>query len=469
MSDLAAFLGRWHPVVVHVPIGALLVAAVLEILARTRRWAGVRPAIAPIVVAGALSAVVAAATGYLLGESGGYAGATFRGHLRSGIGVVAWSLAAAIVYALRGRVSRPRLAPLLLALTLPAVAITGHLGGTLTHGDGYLTERLPAWLGGSARAAIPPRVPADVRVYTELVQPVLAAKCGTCHGADEPAGGLRLDTAEGLRKGGRSGPGLVAGRSASSEIVRRVWLPPSHKDAMPPGGRRALTVPEAGVLAWWIDQGASFDATLADVEFSPALRPAIEALTGRLQPGAPAILAVRVAAADPAALAKVEALGVSVSPLASGTSLLDVHCTNVARRFGDAELAVLAALAPQVTRLSLTGTQVTDAGIVRLSTFVHLTRLHLDRTHVSDAGLAALSRLEHLEYLNLYGTAVTDSGLTHLAGLRALRDLYLWRTAVTAAGAERLRSSLPKLQIDLGAPAPTEPNYDSRGTNAASR
>jgi hypothetical protein len=243
---------------------------------------------------------------------------------------------------------------------------------------------------------------------------------------------------------------------------------------MPPGGRRPLTAAEASLLRWWIDQGASFEATLADVELDPQLRPAVEAMVGRLQPGAPAILAVKVPPADAGALAAIKAMGVSVTPLAAGTSLLEVHCTNVARTFGDEELAKLAPLAAQVTWLSLTGTQVTDAGLAVLAGFSNLTRLHLDRTRVTDAGLAPLARLKRLEYLNLYGSAVTDAGLSHLSGLGTLREVYLWRTGVTPAGAERLHTCLPRLRIDLGAPDAAPERYDAggapkRGTRNAAR
>ena len=453
MSELFPFLARFHPVLVHVPIGALLVAAILEALARTSRWCGVRPAIVPVVTAGAVSAVAAATTGYLLGQSGGYAGATFVGHQRAGIGVAVSSVVAAIAYLVARRSPRPVIAPVLLVLTLPPIVLAGHLGSRLTHGEGYLTEHLPSWLGRARGADMPSRVPADVRVYEDLVGPVLDEKCGSCHGGEDPRGNLRLDTPEGIRKGGQSGAALVAGRGASSEIVRRIWLPPAHKEAMPPGGRRALTVAEASLVRWWIDQGAPFDATLADVEIDRQLRPAIESMVGRLQPGAPAILAVKVPPADPAALAAVRALGVSVAPLSATTPLLQVHCTNVARTFGDAELARLVKIGPQITWLSLAGTQVTDAGLAVLARFTNLTRLHLDRTRVTDAGLHQLAGLTRLEYLNLYGSSVTDAGLAQLGALGALRQLYAWRTGVTPAGADRLRARLPKLVVDLGTPA----------------
>jgi uncharacterized membrane protein len=463
VSELPSFFARFHPVLVHAPIGALLVAAILEVLARTSRWSSVRPAATPVVAAGAVSAVAAAVTGYLLGLSGGYAGATFAGHQLAGIGVAVCSVATAIAYLVSRRSARPVVGPVLLALTLVPLVIAGHLGGRLTHGEGYLTEHLPPWFGLVRGTNPASRVPAQVRVYRDLVAPVLEKKCGTCHGGEASRGDLRLDTPEGIRKGGHSGAAFVAGRSASSEIVRRAWLPASDKDAMPPGGRHALTVAEASLVRWWIDQGASFDATLADVEIDPRLMPVIESVAGRLQPGAPAILAVKVPPADPAALAAVRTLGVSVAPLSAATSLLQVQCTNVAQTFGDRELASLAPIARQVTWLSLGGTRVTDGGLPVLEQFTNLTRLHLDRTQVTDTGLKHLARLTRLEYLNLYGSRVTDAGLAQLGSLVSLRHLYAWRTDVTPAGAERLRTRLPKLAIDLGAPEGASAPADAPG------
>jgi len=141
VSELPSFLARFHPVLVHAPIGALLVAAILEALARTSRWSGVRPAVTPVVAAGAVWAVAAAVTGYLLGQSGGYAGATFAGHRLAGIGVAAWSVAAAIAYLGSRRSARPVVGPVLLALTLVPLVIAGHLGGRLPQGEFMIIKK----------------------------------------------------------------------------------------------------------------------------------------------------------------------------------------------------------------------------------------------------------------------------------------------------------------------------------------
>ena len=54
---------------------------------------------------------------------------------------------------------------------------------------------LACLLGGSAIAA-------DSDFFEAKVRPVLAANCYGCH-TDTQMGGLRLDSAEGVRKGGK--------------------------------------------------------------------------------------------------------------------------------------------------------------------------------------------------------------------------------------------------------------------------
>src|SRR5690242_761426 len=78
----------------------------------------------------------------------------------------------------------------------------------------------------SAAAAAPPRPPAKPKgtVNTEFfetkVRPVLAAQCYKCHGEAKQLGGLRLDTAEGVRKGGGRGPVLIAGKPDQSLLLQ---------------------------------------------------------------------------------------------------------------------------------------------------------------------------------------------------------------------------------------------------------
>ena len=75
MSDLGAFVGRFHPLLVHFPIAFLLLAGFLELLAVRRRtgppWLAAR---FPLLVVAAIAAAIAAGAGRL--RRGGRAPAT---------------------------------------------------------------------------------------------------------------------------------------------------------------------------------------------------------------------------------------------------------------------------------------------------------------------------------------------------------------------------------------------------------
>ena len=94
------------------------------------------------------------------------------------------------------------------------------------------------------------------------VLPVLKAHCFDCHGPDRQRGGLRLDSRPAAVAGGDTGPSLVPGKPAESELLRRVGLPGDDPEAMPPRGDR---VPAAAVasLTRWIEAGAAWPADAA--------------------------------------------------------------------------------------------------------------------------------------------------------------------------------------------------------------
>jgi uncharacterized membrane protein len=465
VNELTLFLGRFHPLLVHFPIVLLLLAGALELRAWWRHSSSSSTesgeGTGAVLALGAVSALAAAGAGLLLGGSGGYGGSTFEWHQRFGVIVALGASLTVAGWIAARRSKRGRAATVvyrtLLGTTVSVLVVAGHLGATLTHGEGYLTEHAPAsvrgllspLLGGSDAAARVARADQAV-AYSSLIQPVLEKRCTRCHGAAKAEGKLRLDTPDAIRKGGSDGPVIVPGRAAESEIVRRIWLPSSHKDAMPPGGSQSLPASEAALIRWWIDQGARFNQKLSELDVTPEVQPAIEAVVGPLERGGPTLPAVNVGAPDRQAVATATRLGASVVPLASTNHFIELHCTNAGTRLGDAELAALRPLAPQTVWLDLSGTGITDAGLSTVAQFRNLTRLHLNRTRISDAGLKQLAGLQQLEYLNLYGTGVTDAGLPSLAVLKKLRTLYVWQTAVSSSGLERLHAALPRLEIETG-------------------
>jgi hypothetical protein len=152
---------------------------------------------------------------------------------------------------------------------------------------------------------------------------------------------------------------------------------------------------------------------------------------------------------DAKAVAAIEKSGGAVRTLAQNDDRLEVAFNLQGAQVTDKDLAPLAQL-KKVAYVNLGKTGITDAGLVNLKPLSDLLQLHLEMTKITDAGLANLAGLKKLEYLNLYGTGVTDAGLKHLAGLTNLKNLYLWQTKVTKEGAEKLKQSIPKLDINLG-------------------
>lgn len=455
-SDFTLFLGRFHPALVHLPIGILLLAALLETLTRRPRFASYDKALPVVLLAGAWSAILAAVAGLYLSQGGGYDAGTLAWHKRLGVAV---AVLAAAAYMLRSktpytdRLQRSYLVAL--AGVLLGVAIGGHLGGVLTHGDGYLTRYMPDV--ARSLAGFPPKDergrlqlenPEEATIYATLIQPILDERCVACHHAGKREGGLALDTYENLLEGGDDGEAVTAGRSGASTLIQRLWLPPKHKDHMPPEGRPQPTVAEAELIRWWIDQGASAEQTLAEAEPTPTIQAIFDGYG--LDDIRTGIFALQMPPPNAEAVEALRATGVSVLPLAEDEPFLEVRCLQPTGCMNDAQQKALLPLAQHVAWLDLGRTDVNDTTLAVVVPLVHLTRLHLEQTRITDAGLTHLESLDYLEYLNLYGTEVTDAGLVHLESLPRLRTLYAWQTGVTDAGAGRLQQARPGLDVNLG-------------------
>jgi WD40 repeat protein len=99
---------------------------------------------------------------------------------------------------------------------------------------------------------------AEIDFYRDIY-PVLKANCISCHNKTTTKAGLNMESPELLKKGGETGPGLIAGKGVESLVVRAA----AHLDddlLMPPKNNKSgavnLTSGEIELLKNWIDQGA---------------------------------------------------------------------------------------------------------------------------------------------------------------------------------------------------------------------
>jgi uncharacterized membrane protein len=243
-------LGNLHLVLLHLPIGFVVAAVLLEF------WRWRRPSTdgawlhGRLLATNALASVLAAATGLILASTGGYSEDLLSLHRWAGVGCAGLAIAAWLAHERGG----PALARGTLAALFLATVVTGHLGATLTHGPG-----VTAWWGLGAKPAAEP--PASARFagtpFGDTIAPILERSCLECHGPAKNRGRLRLDTRAAALAGGKSGrPGIAPGDPALSEVLRRVKLPREHDDAMPPEDMPGLSPDEIAVLETWIATGA---------------------------------------------------------------------------------------------------------------------------------------------------------------------------------------------------------------------
>src|SRR5690242_8982516 len=84
-GDWSQFIGRFHPLTVHLPIAFVLLAALLECAGRFRPGAQFRPFAGLVLALAAVTAVFAMSLGWLLARSGGYEGQIMTRHMWGGV------------------------------------------------------------------------------------------------------------------------------------------------------------------------------------------------------------------------------------------------------------------------------------------------------------------------------------------------------------------------------------------------
>lgn len=312
-SRMALFFGRFHPLLVHLPIGMLVLVAVLELSTIVSKGrvdaAPVLPVVLPITF---LSAVVAFVAGTQLSRDGGYSKELLTLHRSFTLAAVTVVGAMVLSWLFVERGAPRSIYRLTLACALGLLSIGAHFGGSMTHGEDYLTSAfasedpkpdvsdVPEPVAPSPDASTgaelapssvdAPRVdassvdasspdaplvqvsssqpvasptttppPDDRRAYADVIAPLFAKKCVRCHGPKKHGGGLRVDSIAALRTGGDSGAGIVPSDTSRGEVLRRLRLPLEDDEHMPPASAPQFTAKELQLLEGWIAHGATTD------------------------------------------------------------------------------------------------------------------------------------------------------------------------------------------------------------------
>jgi uncharacterized membrane protein len=408
-AELGQFLGRFHPLAVHLPIALLLLVPLLECAALVRDRQHLRQSAGFVLGCATVAAIASAWLGWLLAWSGGYEGSLVTRHMWGGVSLAAASL---VCWGLLGW--RRSVYALALMATLGLLTWTSDQGGKLTHGETFLSEHSPEplrhWLGGEPQSKVDP-----TSFYAMRVQPIFDGKCVLCHNAGKFKGKLRLDSYEHVMRGGKDGLVIQPGEPGKSELFRRVTLPTGSKDSMPAEGKPALTEEETKLLEVWIAAGATTQIADSAIQGLPSPEKAAPPLTADYRPQLKAIQALE------------SSLGVRLVPRSqTPTDGLILRTVTTPGRCNDATLAQLAPVANLIVDAELARTKVTDKGMPAIAAFSNLRYLDLSNTAVTSTGIRDLVKLDKLESLNLTQTRVTRDGAAELQNKPGLKRLYLF-------------------------------------------
>ena len=430
--------GRMHTLFLHFPIVMIALCIFWELFSGYKKsYVGVKAEIGDdLLLAAAITSVITALMGLFLSRESGYTPDLLIWHKWGGIFISFLSLA---WYVFRVKVRQIKPALLTTAgAAMVMIIITGHLGGNITHGQDFILAPI------IPEKQKPHVLFEDAQIYADMVQPILQAKCMSCHNSQKAKGELIMETQEMLLKGGKDGKLWDSTQNDFGLLMQRIHLPPTSKKHMPPDGKPQLTEEEAQILYYWIKGGANFTAKVDSLPKTDTLRLLAASLFQTIETDDYTF--------EPADEKKVNALNNNyrvVKPLAISSPALGVEFFSV-EQFKPDQLKELSEVKNQIVSLNLDKMPVGDEDLKTISQFANLRKLNLSFTNITGATLNELAKLKELKMLSLSGTKVKLSNLQALLTMPKLTKLFVWNTPLSPDDLKRLQQQFKATDIETG-------------------
>ncbi len=447
------FLGSFHPVILHLPIGlwfGLLLLLLGDTLSKERYLRSYLFGGACVTF---FTGVMAFITGANLYLAGSYSRETLVPHM---YGALFFLTGVLLFCVLVNRKARHSILWLTAIVSMAVLCFAGHVGGVITHGEPM--DKAP-WvilkkqaeeeaLKMSSRKASAK----DPLIFDHIVLPILESRCIQCHGTTRAKGKLRMDSYKALVQGGSNGASLVPGDLKSSLLLERIHLPLSAKEHMPPKDKEQVTPEELAFLEWWVGSNAAPSLKVGEATFPEELKPLVLAFTGN----SPDAIRRRQERELKAFLFKqyqkisLTFPGIVIQSV-QGEARFELHSASM-YNIDEATLREqIKPLLPKIVRIDWHNRTMGNEWLNLLSNCTNLEVLNLNQSKISEVKLIELiERNPKLNTLNFYGVAVSDNIIPYIKPKIAqgqLTKVNLSETQLTADGLLELQEAIPQITL----------------------
>lgn len=422
-----AWLGRWHPLVLHFPIVLLLVAIFLGLTSKNV------PRL--LLTVATLSALVTAISGFMLGLESSNKGELLQWHQWLGSGVAFFAV---IWYWLSNiGLQNTVITRVLQVGLLILIGFAGHYGGMVTHGEDFLA--LPN--KGNALDEIPE----NPEIYRHIVQPILDNKCVSCHNPNKEKGELLLTDYITLLNGGENGPAIDFSNLKESEFLKRLHLPLTDEEHMPPEGKQQLDHNEVQILDRWVALGATDTLKLSHLQNSEPLHGLVK---GLMEPN-PEERWEKLPKLTDEEIAKYSSDYISIFRISGSSNALNVKVYSPPE-YNESVVTSLQPLARNIVQLDLSELPLGDSEMDFVAFCNNLEWLEVDKTPVTDTQLEKIKELEQMTTLKAYGTKITDKSISIMEGFPNLKSVYVSQTNISKTALDAYASTHPNVKLDEG-------------------
>ena len=441
------FLGRFHPLLVHLPIGFLILAILIESYCSIFKIKINHRVVNFTWFIAFFSSVLTTILGLLVAETGHYIDENLFMHKIFGLSLTAisfisWFLRLSIF----SNLFSSSLKTLSNTIIIVLLTLTGHYGGNLTHGETYLVDYAPEnikELVVKKNKYVELEID-SVKVYDDLIQPIFNQKCVSCHNKEISRGNLNMDSYSNLLKGGSSGIPINKSDPRKSLLIRRITMPTSELKYMPPDGE-PVSFDEIKTLIWWINNLDKSNENLVSLKVEDDIKESLEMLYSLNFTEKQWFEKISTDKLDESLVQNIDKRVFQIKFISDDKKFLSVKYLQ--RNVSVSDIEKLEKVSKYIAYFTAKSSNISNELIKRISNFENLVKLEIQENNIDDESIKILQSLKNLEILNIHNTKITNKSIEILKKFKNLKRAYVWGTSISRSEIDEFNRKEEKLKL----------------------